>query len=356
MKSRICAGVVIALVALLLPGASTPALADGPNTYTSIIVTDVTSGAPVVGSIFTTDLVVSITNNATPEVGVMGVELWVPFDATVVTVDDYDDNPANGTQVEITHGFFDGELVVGANEVFYAPPAIPHPPECDTAACVHIAVSHTGGSGPVTNGSGPVATVTWAGVATGPSGIGVALVGTGVPPGSVLSDPDGQPITINSVSVPTIAVIDAGIIEGVVERQGSMTDHANVDVVAIATGNGVIASTTTAADGSFSLPVPLGATYTVQASYNGYLDSQKNSVYVVGATVDIGTTTLWGGDANNDNCINILDIVSIIGKFGLSGLPASDPEDVNDDGVINILDLTMAAGNFGRCGPTTWAP
>jgi len=356
MRSGIRLMVAVTLLAASLLIAFAPARADGPNTYTSIIITDITSGAPVVGSTFTTDVVISVTNNATPPVGVMGVELWIPFDATVVDVDDYDDNPANGTQVEITYGFFDGSLVVGANEVFYAAPTIPHPTECDMSACIHIAVSHTGGSGGVTNRTGSVAKITWAGLTTGSAGIGVAVVGTGTPPGSVLSDVDGQPIPINSISVPTITIIDAGIIQGFVHRQGTMTDHANVDVVALSTGNGVIASTTTAADGSFSLPVPLGGTYTVQASYNGYLDTQKSSVYVVGATVDIGFTTLWGGDTNNDNCVNILDIVSIIGKFGMSGLPTSDPEDINDDGTINILDLTLAAGNFGRCGPTTWAP
>lgn len=356
MKTSVRAVVATALLAPLLLSHGGPALADGPNTYTSIIITDITSGAPVVGSTFTTDVIVSITNNASPPVGVMGVELWIPFDPAVVSVDDYDDNPANGTQVRVTSGFFDGSLVVGANQVYYGVPAIPHPPECDVQACVHIALSHTGGTGPVTSRTGRVATITWAGIATGAAGIGVARVGTGLPPGSVLSDRDGQPIPINSVAVPTITVIDAGIIQGRVLRQGTMTDHAGVQVSALATGDGVIATTTTAADGTFSVPVPLGATYTLQASYGGYLKSQKTSVYVVGAVVNVGTTTLRGGDTNGDNCVNILDVVSVIGKFGMSGLPASDPEDINDDGTINILDLTLAAGNFGRCGPTTWAP
>ncbi len=353
MRARFYGFVTVAMLLALVAG---PVSADGPNTYTSITISDITSGAPVVGSVFTTEVSVSVTNNASPEVGVMGVELWLPFDDTVVTVDDYDDNPANGTQVEIVHGFFDGNLVIGANEVLAAAPAIPHPPECDASSCVHIAVSHTGGSGAVTNGGGPVAIITWASIATGPADITVAVVGDGTPPGSVLSDTDGQPIVINSLSSPTITVVDAGIIVGTVLRQGTMTDHAGVDVVALAVGDSVIASTTTAADGSFSLPVPLGSTYTVLADYNGYLESQKTSVYVVGATVDVGSTTVRGGDTNHDNCVNILDIVSIIGKFGTSGLPTSDPEDVNDDGTINILDLTLAAGNFGRCGPTTWAP
>jgi hypothetical protein len=325
-----------------------------PNTQTSIAISDISTGAAVVGSTFTTDVLVSVANNATPEVGVMGVELWIPFDSTVIGVDDYDDNPANGTQVEVTNGFFDGNLVIGANEVFYAAPTIPHPTECDTMACVHIAVSHTGGSGAVTNGSGPVATITWAGIAVGTTNIGIAIVGTGDPPGSVLSTADGQPIAINSVSVPTISVIEAGYIQGTVLRQGTMTNHGGVLLSALSLADLVITSSYSAGNGTFSLQVPLGSTYSVNASYPGYLDARKSGVYVVGATVNIGTTTMVGGDTNGDNCINIYDIVSIIGKFGMSGLPAHDPEDINNDGTINILDLTLAAGNFGRCGPTAW--
>jgi len=97
----------------------------------------------------------------------------------------------------------------------------------------------------------------------------------------------------------------------------------------------------------------VGSTYTVNASYPGYLQSQKGSVY---ANVNIGPTKLVGGDVNADNCINILDIVSIVGKFGQTGLPVTDPQDINDDGTVNIFDLTISAGNFGRCGPTTWVP
>lgn len=356
MRARVLSSAAVATLIMLGSVAVIPTYAAvPPNTYASIVVSDITSGAPVVGSTFTTDLIVSISNSASPPVGVMGVELWVPFNSTTVVVDDEDDNPANGTQVKIVPGFFDGSLVVGANLVYMAAPPIPHPPECDVWACIHIAVSHTGGSGAITNRTGRVATVTWAGVATGPTNIGVAIVGTGLPPGSVLSDINGNPIAINSISVPTIQVIDAGVIRGVVLRQGTATDHANTDVVAISlSGGGVAATGVTAADGSFNLPVPLGATYLVRASYNGYLDVQKSSVYVVGATVSIGTGTMRGGDTNHDNCVNILDIVSIVGEFGLSGLPTTDPQDVNDDGTVNILDLTVTAGNFGRCGPTNW--
>ena len=331
--------------------------AQSPNTYTSIIVTDILAGAPVVGGTFTTDIQVSITNHSTPEVGVMGVEIWLPFDSNVVVVDDFDDNPANGTQVEVKNGFFDGNLVIGANEVIIGTMPATAPSDCVTAgACVHIAVSHTGGSGSITDKTGPVATVAWAAMAAGSPGIGIALVPPGVPPGSVLSDPDGQPIAVNSTSVPTITVTNAGTVEGVVRRQGTQITHADTETVGIAVDGGVAATTMTAADGSFSLVIPIRGTYTISASYPGYLQAQKDSVYVVGTTVDIGPTTLVGGDVNADNCINILDIVSIIGKFGTTGLPRTAPEDINDDGTIDILDLTVAAGNFTRCGPTAWTP
>lgn len=170
--------------------------------------------------------------------------------------------------------------------------------------------------------------------------------------------PDSQPIPISDISVPTVTVIDAGTgtIEGVAQRQGTQTDHAGVEVIGLSGDDGMTTTVTTAAGGGFGLALPMSGTYTVNASYPGYLRSQKGSVCVVSATMDIGPTTLVAGNVNADNCINILDIVSIISKFGLTGLPASDPEDINDDGTINILDLTVAAGNFTRCGPTVWAP
>jgi hypothetical protein len=80
----------------------------------------------------------------------------------------------------------------------------------------------------------------------------------------------------------------------------------------------------------------------------------------------IGWHDLEGGDVNADGCINILDIVSIIGDFGQvvetpcdvpcaacppdsasSGVAPSC--DVNGDCRVNILDLTQTAGNFGLC-------
>ena len=350
MKKGICSAILVAAITLilLLP---TSVGADSPDTETSIIVTDVMSGSPLVDKNFTTDLQISITNSITSTVGVMGFEAWVSFDKDVVTIQDFDGDTENGDQVEVTNGFFDGDLVVVANQVYYDPPDIPHPTECETQSCVYIAATHTGGSGAMTNQTGTVATITWIGMSTGSPAFSIPVGESGS--GSILADAEGEIIPIDDTSVPSITVTHPGTIQGNVQRQGSQTGNTGAAIVA-REDNGVIATTTTITGGNFSLEVPIGGDYTINASYPGYLHAQKSSVYVAGSTVDIESTTLVGGDVNADNCINILDIVSIVGKFNQTEVPASDPQDINDDGNINIFDLTIAAGNFARCGPTAW--
>lgn len=331
---RLTLGLSLLLVLGALPA---PAIAQSPNVYTSVVVTNITSGAPVVGGTFTTDVHLSITNNATPPVGIMGADLWIRFDPAILAVDDADDNPANGTQVTIRSDFFGGSVIVAANEVATCPSG---------GTCVHLGLSHTGT--PITSRSGAVATITWAALAQGDAALAVAL------PETVLADQNGADVVVNSVTAPAITVVLPGTVQGRVLRQGTRTDNANTEVTAYSSSGGVVATTTTLADGSFTLSVPRGGTYLVQATYNGYLKAQRSSVYVVGATVNIGDVTLRGGDVNGDNNINILDIVTIISRYGTSGWPATDPADVNDDGTINIYDLTITSGNFGRYGPVAW--
>jgi len=315
-------------------------MAQAPNYYTSVIVSDITSGAAVVGSVFTTDVSLSIVNNASPAQGFMGADVWISFDDSVLDIDDADDNPANGKQVSISTQFFGSSVFVAANEVAPCP---------NGGMCVHLALSHSGA--PITNRTGKIATITWAALDTV---VPPVPAGLGVDPDTVLSDIDGQEFPINSTSVPSITVVAPGIISGKVLRQGTRTDHANCDVTAYNAGGGVVGTAVTDALGDFDLAVPMGGTYLVQAWYNGYLKAQKSNVYVVGAQVNLGTVTLPGGDVNSDNNINILDIVSIINQYGTGGYAATEAVDINDDGDVNIFDLTIAAGNFGTYGPLGW--
>ena len=116
----------------------------------------------------------------------------------------------------------------------------------------------------------------------------------------------------------------------------------------------------------FSLANPSAGVYTIQAGYSGYLDSEATAT--VPPSIDVGTTTLCGGDVNADRVINILDIGLIIGKFGACNVKvgssdrtacssaglADEPRDINDDGCVNIQDLAITGGNLDDAGPTLW--
>jgi hypothetical protein len=329
------------------------ASAQSPTVYTSISVSDVTSGAPVVGLTFTTYVNVSVSNNGggTPT-PIQGVEVYVGYNPTTVGVVDYDNNPTNGTQVEIRSGFFTS-IQTGVNRV-----ETPCPAPSLQPACVHFALSQiTGG---VTNGAGTVAVIRWVGLAAGSAGMSVEVESTSPYRLSKLSDTDGMPVPVNTASAPGITIQSPGAITGAVTRQGRTSgNYSDASVSALSIDGAAIAGpVSTLADGTFASPllVPAGGTYNVVATYPGYLAAQKSSVYVVGSTVNIGSTQLRGGDVNADNCVNIFDLVQIAVRFGSGGgtLASSDPWDINDDGYINIFDLTIAASNFQRCGPTTW--
>jgi hypothetical protein len=184
----------------------------------------------------------------------------------------------------------------------------------------------------------------------------VVIIFASLIPISVDADPEGPSIPVNSAHGLDVTNTENGTIQGSAQRQGAQTGHANTIITAGVAGEEIIATTQTAADGAFISPlqIPASGDYVINAHYDGYLQSQKNSVHVEGNAVDIGATQLVGGDVNSDNCINILDIVSIIIVFDTTSWPASEPNDINDDGTVNILDLTLAAGNFTRCGPTMW--
>ena len=110
---------------------------------------------------------------------------------------------------------------------------------------------------------------------------------------------------------------------------------------------------TTGPDGCFDLVVPLGGTqYVVTARMDGYLTAQSSAYPVNTGVVNVGNTTLRGGDATGDNRVDILDIAYIASHFLVA--PVDARADINADGTVDIYDLTMAAGNFGRVGPTAW--
>ncbi|MBN1890676.1 MAG: hypothetical protein JW850_21965 [Thermoflexales bacterium] len=318
-----------------------PAAAQTPNFYTSVSITNI-SGSPIVEGIFTTDVVVSVSNSGSSSlVGVMGAEIYVSYNPAVVRF----------AGLSLRSGFFDSPYGSGGTEN----PCTVATNSITNTACVHIVATQQPGAGPVYNRTGTLATIQWMGVAAGVTDLTV-LPGTLASPLSKLVDTDGYDVYINHTVGATIDIRSVGTIQGCVTRRGYIAPSKGPITVTASIGASMpITQTTT--DNCFVLSVPMWGTYVVQAWYPGYLAARKTGVYVAGASprgIDIGTTVLQGGDVNGDNLINIYDLVKIGVYYNASGLAPRDAVDINDDGTVNIYDLTIAASNYNKTGPTAW--
>lgn len=371
------------LVALLLSLSAPSASAQQPSAYATIAVTGVTSGTPAIGSNFTTDVQLSI-NTTGP--GLVGVELYMTYASGVVNPVDTDSSTPGMQPAVMRSDFFGTTPIPAANEVIISAgviaPGISAPGRAcpaDTYPCVHLSMAGTA----QINKTAVIARLNWMGVAAGLTGFTILNPVTAPPPFppppyTALSDADGYLIPINSATATNFSILSAGSIGGIVLRQGvppsigagthgctqiTGSDGAVIagPVSTLSAAGALPAQVNTA--GGFLLPVPAGGSYTVRASYPGYLQAQKSNVFASGSQVLIGTTKLFGGDVNSDNSINILDIVGIIGNLGatvpvgsIAGCPVDNAFDINDNGSVEIGDLSIATGNFNRTGPTSWAP
>jgi hypothetical protein len=153
------------------------------------------------------------------------------------------------------------------------------------------------------------------------------------------------------VSTPT--PMPNGTIQGTVFLQGR-TDHSGV-VVTILDGGDPVASLTTGAKGEFSFTVPAGF-YNLTVEMSRYLDGGASEYVPPNETYILPPLTLLGGDSNDSDTINILDLAFQGARYGLSeGDPGWDPAaDINGDGTVNILDLTISANNFKKSSPVPW--
>jgi len=223
-------GCLIGMLVLLVAPMNVAAQGAG-DPYTRVLVSGVTSGSPVVDGMFTTDVVVSISNGSVDPVALLGVEIHLNFDPAVINVVDWNSNPADGIQIEPRDGLFDGTLAIGQNE-------------------------------------------------------------------------NGTPIVVDEVVQATLTVQTPGHMTGCVYLQGR-TDHSGVEVWATLV-DPVSPVVTTGPDGCFDLVVPLGGTqYVVTARMDGYLTAQSSAYPVNTGVVNVGNTTLRGGDATGDNRVDI---------------------------------------------------
>ena len=108
---------------------------------------------------------------------------------------------------------------------------------------------------------------------------------------------------------------------------------------------------TTDNSGYFTITAPAPGTYDYRVK-NPQTISNSGIATLIASTNTVEMGTLLEGDANNDNCVNVIDFTMLKSTFGKSaGDPGYDARaDFNGDAVINVTDFNMQKTNFGFCG------
>lgn len=211
----------------------------------------------------------------------------------------------------------------------------------NVAGTVRFAASQLNPTPPVT-GSGAIAWVEFGGKspailpATGEVGVTDPR----------LSSLDGLRMTPVVISG-SVTVLPAAVITGVVELQ-ARSDWSG----AIATTVPAAAGGVTDASGVYTLTVPAAA-YTVSVEMARYLDAERAVTAARGMNA-LPKVKLLGGDANDDDEVDILDMSIIGGKYDLTVNPLTERADINADGLVDIIDIVVAAGNYTRTSPVPW--
>jgi hypothetical protein len=172
-----------------------------------------------------------------------------------------------------------------------------------------------------------------------------------------------------------IVITGLGNFTGFIDLQGRANDSGAtmqaLDQQAVA-GSTALASGTSNAGGSYTTSyinphqLTIGSTYYFQVNRPLYLpttavaltDWTHNGVLTTRPLTSLGTVVLLGGDATDDNQIDINDAACIGGQYG-SNSPAScggsGSADVNGDGRVDLLDLVLMGGNYGL-NSSPWTP
>lgn len=291
--------------------------------------------------------------------------LFCTSETTTVVIDLADVADLYGYQFEISYdpaiASASGDFV---NSFFDTadPAAIPGTWDaaCSAGVC-RFAVSHVDPQLPV-SGSGTLAQITLTGLAPGTFNM---VIGE-----DVLSDIDGAPLGHTLGAALPINICGYADISGLITMQGRFTgnvDTGEVSMIEQTTTNfGTFGPAIFAiADGAYSIQVPYmagGTSYKIVADNELYLANEDT--ITVSANLANKNTRLWGGDANNDTNVTILDLSCVGGAFGQSPvttvcggpppLPTGSP-DINADGRVNIQDLSITGGNYDKCGAQPWA-
>lgn len=169
----------------------------------------------------------------------------------------------------------------------------------------------------------------------------------------------------------------AGIAQftGFIDLQGRPNDSAAV--MSVFSGSSkpgtAIAAATSASSGAYTTAyiganlLTVGTTYYLYFDRPLYLPTTANAASVYAhskllstrPTTPVNTFVLLGGDATDDNVVDINDGTCIGNQYGLPaaacGVGGLSSSDVNGDGTTNILDLVLFGGNY-LLSASPWTP
>ena len=334
------------VMALAIPATPVSALS------TSIKLTPPTPNPSLIGDDINFALVIEVTDVPS---GVAGVDIYLAYDPVYVM-------PSTSPLgvVEPLPDFF-GPSNITWYETLPSGQCAP----AGSFPCIHLVAA---GPAQVTH-SGAVARFHFQAIAT-TSGTGFAVPTTS----KMMVDANGFSVAAPAVSSQSVEIVDR-VIKGTVSRQGVPASPnpgggtlACAQVILTNQQAVIFGPVFTNSSGGFTLSNPPSGVQTLRANYPGYLGSAKQLTISTGgpSSINVGATTLRGGDVNGDNKINILDVGTIISRFNQpAGVGSANPAacgsddgvDINDDGKIDISDLGILTGaNWGLIGPTPWQP
>src|SRR4051812_21357349 len=111
--------------------------------------------------------------------------------------------------------------------------------------------------------------------------------------------------------------------------------------------------TLTSPSGEFALAIADGGIHTIRAKHDGYL-SRSYTLIAPTSFITIPETTLFMGDADGDDDVDIADLLIVSASYG--SRPPSDPRaDLDGNGEVGAPDLVGVVANFNTRGPLPWA-
>lgn len=176
-----------------------------------------------------------------------------------------------------------------------------------------------------------------------------------------LSDHNALPIASGTQNA-VVTVYGTATINGVIKLQGRVNPVTAGTVTAVDPSGTFLPAFVAfnAVSGAYALVVPAlvgGTNWQITADHWVYLYNQTTVASVMpGSATTLNTQMLWGGDATNDESVNILDLTCVGGAFNgpATVCNLTGTSDLNADLTVNIYDLVLVGSNYNKVSPQPW--